>query len=176
MRNNGQTLAREIEALERHLGIGDGPSRQERRAKSKKAASKREAASKRTSKREATSKRAISKRAATSKRALLAAEIEDFQKKLGIFESEYAKGVEDEITQDSLDSVEEIVDGDKSTDDSVSSVASDGYVARLKKASGRLDRVAAYFEEQGSRKMAYRIDKVADAIDSRIKEVQDEQR
>ena len=44
-----------------------------------------------------------------------------------------------------------------------------GYVARLKSASMRLDRVAGYLEQQGSKKLAFRIDQISDAIDARIR-------
>ena len=38
----------------------------------------------------------------------------------------------------------------------------------MKKASERLDRVAEYLEKHGRRELAFRIDKIADALDSRI--------
>ena len=82
--------------------------------------------------------------------------------------SEEESGVEDEITQDYLGDVLETEKTPSSvtTDDSITNVA---YTARLKKASARLDRIADYLEQHGKTKMAYKIDKIADAIDARIK-------
>ena len=92
--------------------------------------------------------------------------------------SEKAPGIEDEITQDKFSEVEGERHGEElATFDSMEeagrqvgrkSVASDEYVARMKKASERLDRVAEYLEKNGRRELAFRIDKIADAIDSRI--------
>ena len=92
--------------------------------------------------------------------------------------SEQAPGIEDEITQDKFSEVEGEEHGEElATADSMEevgrqvgrkTVASDEYVARMKKASERLDRVAEYLEKHGRRELAFRIDKIADAIDSRI--------
>ena len=92
--------------------------------------------------------------------------------------SEKAKGIEDEITQDKFSEVEGEEHGEElATADSMEevgrqvgrkSVASDEYVARMKMASERLDKVAGYLEKHGRRELAFRIDKIADAIDSRI--------
>ena len=79
-------------------------------------------------------------------------------------------GVEEEITQDYLDDVaEEEVNPDKiTTNPTMLSTAPTGYVARLKSASARLDRVANVLETQGRNELAFRIDTIADAIDARI--------
>jgi hypothetical protein len=80
-------------------------------------------------------------------------------------------GAEEEITQDYLDDVLEEEKSPSSivTDPTIQDAAPGGYVANLKRASARLDRVAAYCEEQGSKKLAFKIDQIADAIDARIK-------
>jgi len=90
--------------------------------------------------------------------------------------SEDKPGIEDEITQDYLnDVVEERGKEGLATEPSMLDAAPTGYVARLKSASARLDRVATHLEKQGRKKMAYRVDTIADAIDARIaKEVGDE--
>lgn len=92
--------------------------------------------------------------------------------------SEKAPGIEDEITQDKFSEVEGERHGEElATFDSMEeagrqvgkkTVASEEFVARMKKASERLDRVAEYLEKHGRRELAFRIDKIADAIDSRI--------
>jgi hypothetical protein len=89
----------------------------------------------------------------------------------GMEASEMSPGIEDQITQDYLDDVEALRPGadTRETAPSMLDVAPTEYTARLMKASGRLDRVAAYLEENGRKDMALRIDKIADAIDSRIK-------
>jgi hypothetical protein len=92
--------------------------------------------------------------------------------------SEKASGIEDEITQDRFTEVEGERHGEElATHESALAVGEEsptkpsgqGYVARLMKASERLDRVADYLEKNGRRELAFRIDKIADAIDSRIK-------
>jgi hypothetical protein len=40
----------------------------------------------------------------------------------------------------------------------------------LKSASARLDKVAEYLEKNGRRELAFRIDKIADAIDAKVKQ------
>ena len=92
----------------------------------------------------------------------------------GMFASEAKPGIEDEITQDSLQEVEEEAHGTElTTGNSMLDVAptkrqaAKEYVARLVKASTRLDRVASYLEKQGRIELAGRIDKIADAIDVR---------
>jgi hypothetical protein len=81
-------------------------------------------------------------------------------------------GAEEEITQDYLDDVLNEFKNPSSivTDPTIQDVAPGGYVARLMRASSRLDKVAGYCEQQGSKKLAFRIDQIADAIDSKIKE------
>lgn len=87
-------------------------------------------------------------------------------------------GIEEEITQDKFTEVEGITHGEEladfdSTEDAgrnspgLKVSASDG-ISRLKRASMRLDRVADYLEKHGRREMAFRIDKIADALDARI--------
>ena len=81
-------------------------------------------------------------------------------------------GIEEEITTDKFSEVERVTHGEELADaSSVSGVAptESEYVARLKQASVRLDKVAEYLEKNGRRALAYRIDKVADAIDAQIK-------
>lgn len=50
--------------------------------------------------------------------------------------------------------------------------ASDREISKLKSASERLDKVAAYLEENGNVEAALRIDKVADAVDNKINELE----
>ena len=88
--------------------------------------------------------------------------------------SEEDPDIEDEITQDYLDAVLGLRRGEGQlvTAPSMRDVApkaSGEYVKRLKRASARLDRVATYLEENGRKKLALRIDTIADAIDARIK-------
>jgi len=82
------------------------------------------------------------------------------------------EGVEEDITQEYLtDVLDEVRDpGTIDTDESMLDTAESGYTARLKSASMRLDRVATYLEKQGRKKLAFRVDKIADAIDARIKQ------
>lgn len=91
-----------------------------------------------------------------------------------VFGSDAEDGAEDEITQDSLDDVLETEKSPSSivTDPSMLDAAPTEYVARMKSASQRLDRVAAYCEQQGRTKLAFRIDQIADAIDARIKKME----
>ncbi len=86
--------------------------------------------------------------------------------------SEEDPDIEDEINQDSLDDVleEEKDPASIVTDMSMLDTAPTGYVARLKSASARLDKVADYLEKQGNKKLALRVDKIADAIDARIQQ------
>ena len=82
--------------------------------------------------------------------------------------SETEEGIEDEITQDADDEVaEEVGAEDIATHDSVKEVTA-SRVDRLKEASMRLDRVASYLERKGQVKLAYRIDRLADALDMEI--------
>lgn len=78
-------------------------------------------------------------------------------------------GIEESITQDYLTEVEDLAHGEElTTGDSVLDVAPTEFVARLKNASARLDRVASYLEKTGRTAEAMRIDKIADAVDARI--------
>ena len=84
--------------------------------------------------------------------------------------SEMSPGIEDEINQDYLDDVAKLRPGavELSTAPSMLSVAPTEYTARLKKASARLDAVADYLEKNGRTELAFRIDKISDAIEARI--------
>jgi hypothetical protein len=88
-----------------------------------------------------------------------------------VYASEVKPGIEDEITQDYLDDVleEEKEPDDIVTDETMLETAPTEYVARLMRASSRLDKVADYLEKQGRTELALRIDKISDAIDARIK-------
>jgi len=88
----------------------------------------------------------------------------DDDEELGLYAD---TGVENEITQDSLTEVEEEADSSVPTVEPKSA-----YTARLKEASLRLDRVASYLEKHGKIKMAYRIDKLADAVDIQLSNAQ----
>jgi len=82
-------------------------------------------------------------------------------------------GIEEQITQDRFTEVEKITHGTElTTGPSMGAVAPtrSEYVARLKSASVRLDKVAEYLERHGRRELAFRIDKIADAIDEKINE------
>ena len=82
-------------------------------------------------------------------------------------------GVEEQITQKYLTEVEDLEHGTElATGDSMLDVAPTEYVARLKNASSRLDRVAEYLEKTGRQQMALRIDQIADAIDQRVAKVE----
>lgn len=86
-------------------------------------------------------------------------------------------GIEEQITQDKFSEVESERHGEElaSADSMLAvgrevgrkTVASDS-VARLMKASERLDKVAAYLEKHGRNNLAFKIDKIADAIDAKI--------
>lgn len=81
-------------------------------------------------------------------------------------------GIEEQITQDYLSEVQDIVHGTELTDaPSMNELARKAYVTKLKNASARLDRVAEYLEKHGRRELAFRVDKIADAVDSKIKAV-----
>jgi len=99
--------------------------------------------------------------------------LEDVEPEAGCMASESKPGVEDEINQDYLDDVLKLRDTPESivTAPSMLDVArtsSNEYVARVKTATARLDRVADYLEKQGQRKLALRIDTISDALDARI--------
>ena len=67
---------------------------------------------------------------------------------------------EDHMEEDHMDYMEEEY------------LASDREISKLKSASERLDKVAAYLEENGNVEAALRIDKVADAVDNKINELE----
>lgn len=83
-----------------------------------------------------------------------------------------AAGAEDEITQEYLDDVLELEKNPASivTNPSMQDAAPGGHVAMLVRASQRLDKVADYCEKQGNMKLAYHIDRIADSVDTRIKQ------
>jgi len=92
--------------------------------------------------------------------------------------SEKKPGIEDEITQDYLSEMEDVAHGEElatqpdtnaAARNTTPKSAAKEYVARLWSARQRLDRVANYLEKSGRRKLAFRIDKVSDSIDARIK-------
>jgi len=84
------------------------------------------------------------------------------------------EGVEDEITQDYLSDVVNLMGkGDLATEPSMEDAARDASMTSvdfLKRASARLDRVSNYLEKNGQVKIAFRLDKMADAVDARIKQ------
>lgn len=118
----------------------------------------------------------------------LAAEIEAFEKRLAADDDtckaedkkEEKKasevdpnGIEEQITQDKFTEVEKITHGEElATGPSMGAVAptKSEYVARLKSASVRLDKVADYLEKHGRRELAHRLDVIADEIDEKIKQ------
>jgi len=86
-------------------------------------------------------------------------------------------GIEEQITQDRFTEVEGERHGEElASHDSALAVGEEsptkpsgaGYVARLMKASDRLDKVAEYLEKNGRRSLAFKVDKIADAVDARI--------
>lgn len=88
--------------------------------------------------------------------------------------SEEKDGVEDEITQDYLDEMEEETDTDDvSTEDSVLDASptkmASSRIDRLRSASRRLDRLADYVEKHGEKRMAEKLDRIANAVDAQIK-------
>lgn len=77
-------------------------------------------------------------------------------------------GVEEKITQKRFTEVEDLEHGTELSEGLPLDVAPTGYVAKMKSASSRLDAVASYLEKTGRTAMAMRIDKIADAIDTRV--------
>jgi len=77
--------------------------------------------------------------------------------------SEKSPGVEDQITQDYLDEVEEAAGSKVKTVE-----PKNAFVARVKVATQRLDRVADYLEKKGDKRLALRIDRLSDALDKSI--------
>jgi hypothetical protein len=82
------------------------------------------------------------------------------------------EGIEDEITQDRFTEVEEEEHGTELTSaPSTLDVMKPGSdLVRWKRASARLDRVAAYLEKHNELRLALRIDQISDAIDAAINE------
>ena len=119
-----------------------------------------------------------------SEREVLASEIAALERKLGAEECDEKdekkddektasltdpNGVEEQITQKRFTEVEDLEHGTElTTEDSTLDAAPTGYVARLKQASARLDVVATYLEKSGRKELAFRVDKIADAIDQRL--------
>jgi hypothetical protein len=106
--------------------------------------------------------------------------LDDEYDEVGMFASEAAPGIEDEITDDHFSEVERVTGDDDIPDaQHTFDVAETNldHVAGMRAASSRLDRLASYIEGQvvnhGENKqwlkVAYRIDKMADSIDARIK-------
>ena len=125
---------------------------------------------------------------ASGEREALASEISALERRLGAVvdeEDEEAEGkdgkkaslddpngVEEQITQKRFTEVEDLEHGSElATGDSTLDVAPTEYVARLKSASSRLDAVADYLQSTGRSAMAFRVDKIADAIDARVAKV-----
>lgn len=84
-------------------------------------------------------------------------------------------GIEEQITQDYLRAVQSLRHGEQLTSGpSMGSVAPtrSEYVAKLRSVSARLDRVATILEKEGRKQLAFRVDKVADAVDARIRQLQ----
>jgi len=78
-------------------------------------------------------------------------------------------GVEEEITQKRFTEVEDLEHGTElETGDSMLDIAPTEYVARLMKASDRLDRVADYLQGTGREALAKRVDMIANAVDERV--------
>jgi len=86
-------------------------------------------------------------------------------------------GIEEEITQDRFTEVEGERHGEELAsaasalavgEESPTKPSGAGYVARLMKASERLDKVAEYLEKNGRRALALKVDKIADAVDARV--------
>ena len=78
-------------------------------------------------------------------------------------------GVEEDITQKRFTEVEDLEHGTElETGDSMLDIAPTEYVARMMKASDRLDRVADYLQGTGRETLAKRVDMIANAIDERV--------
>jgi len=78
-------------------------------------------------------------------------------------------GVEEDITQKRFTEVEDLEHGTElATGDSMLDIAPTEYVARLMKASDRLDRVADYLQGTGREALAKRVDMIANAVDERV--------
>ena len=122
-----------------------------------------------------------------SERMTLAAEIATLEAKLAADEEDEKKeedeeegekkeaslvdpnGVEEDITQKRFTEVEDLEHGTElETGDSMLDIAPTEYVARLMKASDRLDRVADYLQGTGREALAKRVDMIANAVDERV--------
>jgi hypothetical protein len=94
---------------------------------------------------------------------------------IGFAASEEKPGIEDEITQDRFSEVEEEAHGKElATDESMHDAATASDIRRWKRASARLDRVADYLEKHGEVRLAFRVDKLAEAVDEAITEQEQE--
>ena len=113
--------------------------------------------------------------------------IEDLEQQLGMGDDEEEvpvmasladpNGIEEQITQDRFTEVEGERHGEELAsagsmlevgEESPTKPTGTGYVARLMTASARLDRVAEYLEKCGRRNLAFKVDRIADAVDARI--------
>jgi hypothetical protein len=111
--------------------------------------------------------------------------LEDLEQELGMNDEEEPvvasladpNGIEEQITQDRFTEVEGERHGEELAsaasalavgEESPTKPSGAGYVARLMKASERLDKVAEYLEKNGRRALAFKVDKIADAVDARI--------
>lgn len=90
-------------------------------------------------------------------------------------------GIEEEITQDRFAEVEGERHGEElasagsmlevGREVGTKTASAKDYVARLMTASERLDKVAEYLEKCGRRSLAFKVDKIADAIDAKINNI-----
>jgi BMFP domain-containing protein YqiC len=154
-----EKLAQRVAALESRIAV-DEPKKDEEKDDEKKEAGQRET---------------------------LAAEIEALESRLNVTAADEKddekddekkaslvdpNGVEEQISQKSLTEVEDLEHGTElATGDSMLDVAPTEYVARMKSASARLDKVADYLEKSGRVQLAGRVDKIADAIDAKVAKV-----
>lgn len=111
---------------------------------------------------------------------LLAAEIEEMDKMLAgddedeeeVEASEETPGIEDEIS-DTNDQVSVVFDpnapGEQPIDVAKTASSKKRYASIIKEATARLDRVASYLEKSGKKQLAYRLDKVSDALEAKLK-------
>lgn len=97
---------------------------------------------------------------------------EDDDVEASLFASEEVPGIEDDITDTALGgdpTVQEVVEqGSEAkkevSDDSEVFPTNSEYVASIVK---RLDKIATYLEKTGRKKLAFRIDKISDALESK---------
>ena len=82
----------------------------------------------------------------------------------GIVEYETEGGIDDEISQDYLDDVEEAAGVTVETTD-IRDANSRKYQSAVKK----LEAIANHLEKHGQKKVAYRLDQICDRIDSEIR-------